>query len=168
MYSDDAEKLFDSQRAILLNGITQVAERPDILERALLVNLPRIQQKKRVAESDLWKQFDAVAPRILGALLDAVSAAIRGLPDVRLDNPPRMIDYARWATAAEPGLGWRHGDFMAAYSENRAAATREAVESAAIGPVLVAMVDRDGEWSGTASDLLDELTYGGLATDEMR
>src|SRR3546814_12373766 len=40
--------------------------------------------------------------RSLGALLDAASAALRELPNVRLPRVPRMADFAEWVTAAEP------------------------------------------------------------------
>ena len=37
---------------------------------------------------------------------------------------PRMADFALWATAAEPALGFAAGQFMAAYQANRRPATK--------------------------------------------
>lgn len=45
-----------------------------------------------------------------GALLDAVSLALRQLPEVRLERLPRMAEFAQWVVAAEEGLGFKEGD----------------------------------------------------------
>ncbi|MFJ5819365.1 hypothetical protein ACIQGT_36560 [Streptomyces sp. NPDC093108] len=59
--------------------------------------------------SDMWKAFDEARPRILGALLDTLVAALNALPMVRerADRGellrPRLADYALIAAAvAEP------------------------------------------------------------------
>jgi len=59
--------------------------------------------------------FETAQGRILGVLLDAVSCALRRVKKVKLDRLPRMADFAEWATAAEPALGWEQGTFMLAY-----------------------------------------------------
>ena len=51
-------------------------------------------------------------PGILGALLDAASAALANHADVnaRLEGRlPRMADFAIWVEAAAPAIGWRAG-----------------------------------------------------------
>jgi len=48
-------------------------------------------------------------PRILGALCDAVSAALRNVDKMRIERSPRMADFVKWIAAAEPGLGRREG-----------------------------------------------------------
>ena len=73
----------------------------------------------RLPEDALWHQFERARPRILGALLDAVSAALRHIGNVRVDRSPRMADFVKWITAAEPGLGWDDGAFLVAYRDNR-------------------------------------------------
>jgi len=50
--------------------------------------------------------FDAAWPRILGALLDILRAALLKLPTTTLPIAPRMADFATLATAAEEALGW--------------------------------------------------------------
>src|SRR5262249_31989199 len=96
LYTDDEEKLFDAMRPIMLNGIEDVATRPDLLDRSLLLTLPAIPDDRRLDEETLWRRFGEVRPRVLGALLDAVSAAIRNGPRVCLDRKPRMADFATW------------------------------------------------------------------------
>jgi hypothetical protein len=157
LYTDADEKLFDAMRPIIVNGIEDVATRSDLLDRALVLTLPTIADEHRQAEEQLWQRFEAVRPSVLGALLDAVSAALRNLPSVRLDCMPRMADFALWATAAESGLGWASGTFLAAYHGNRGQANETALEASIIALPILQLLAGRGSWQGTAHDLLDDL-----------
>jgi hypothetical protein len=121
LYTDGDEQLFDSTRPIILNGIEDIVARPDLADRSIFLTLEPIPDEARRTAKDLWKAFNAEAPRILGALLDGVSCGIERLPETVLDSIPRMADFAVWATACEAAL-WPDGTFMSAYSSNLAAA----------------------------------------------
>ncbi len=153
LYENREEELFDGMKPVILNGITDVATRPDLLDRALVVSLPPIPDEERRPEAELWREFEQTRPAILAALLDAVSGALRSVEAVRLEGMPRMADFAVWATAAEEALGWEPGAFMAAYTGNRAEATDSALDADPVaGAVLELMAGRE-EWAGTASEL---------------
>lgn len=102
-------------RPVILNGIEELATRSDLLDRAIVLTLAAIPDDRRQTQWELWQRFEQQRPGLLGALLDAVSWALRNIADVRLDHSPRMADFAQWATAAESALGLQHGDFMRAY-----------------------------------------------------
>jgi hypothetical protein len=128
LYENRAEELFVAQRPIILNGIGESTTRSDLLDRAILLHLPVIPAKARRTEEEIWSEFARIHPRILGALCDAVSAALLEHPKVKLNKLPRMADFATWAVAAESGLGLAPGAFMAAYDKNRAIANNLALE----------------------------------------
>ncbi len=88
LYENAEEVIFEAQRPVILNGIAEVATRSDLLDRSVVVTLPRISDDNRKAESEFWADFEAERPFILGALLDAVSLALRDLRTVRLDRLP--------------------------------------------------------------------------------
>ncbi|MHC4064438.1 MAG: hypothetical protein ACYSUI_08045 [Planctomycetota bacterium] len=157
LYSDSDEKLFDSMRPVLLNGIEELATRGDLLDRAIILTLPQILDTKRRPEAELWRDLDSARPRILGALLDAVSVAIRRLPTVQLSTLPRMADFARWAVAAEPALDLKPGTFLAAYADARAVANESAIEASAIGAAVLGLMASHDAWQGTAAELLVEI-----------
>src|SRR5262249_27076965 len=117
LYTDDEEILFKFQRPCIINGIEEVATRSDLIDRTLMLTLPPISPEDRIPEQEFWEQFYEARPKILGALLDAVSGALRRLPTVYVDQSPRMADFARWATAGEAALGMRPGEFLKAYEE---------------------------------------------------
>ena len=66
---------------------------------------------------------------IVGALLDAVSTAMRQVGKIHLPAKPRMADFAEWAIAAERSLGLEQGQFMAAYANLIDSANALAIES---------------------------------------
>ncbi len=69
-----------------------------------------------------------------------------------------MADFARWACAAEPGLGWSKGTVLRAYRENREAANDLALEASPVVPVLTSLMAEQSTWRGTSGELLKRLS----------
>jgi Domain of unknown function (DUF3854) len=156
LHTDSDEVIFDAQRPVLLTGIEELATRSDLLDRALLLELPRIPAEKVSTERALWRAFELARPRILGALLDGAAAALAGRGRVELAQLPRMADFAEWVVAAEPALGLPEGRFLKAYTGNRSEANDIALEASPIGEPLRELVGQ-GSFEGTMSDLLARL-----------
>jgi hypothetical protein len=157
LFTDSDETIIYVARPIIVNGIGELAARSDLLDRSMLVDLPRIPDSHRRAETEFWTSFKRDHPRLLGALLTAVSAAWAGEDQVELARPPRMVDATRWIMAAEGTMGWPRGGFLAAYARNRASAHELALDAAPIIPPLRTLV-AIGPWTGTAAVLLAALT----------
>jgi hypothetical protein len=128
LYSDRDEVLFDAARPVILNGIEDVVIRPDLADRAIFITLGSLSDERRRPEQELFREFETVRPRILGALLDAAVHGLRMLPRVRLKRLPRMADFALWASACETAL-WPAGTFSQAYDANRRAAIDGVIEA---------------------------------------
>ena len=109
-------KLSSATRPLVLNAIPDLgAARPDFLDRALIVEFLDMKPQMRREEAQFWREFEEVRPRILGALLDAAAAGLKNLPNVRLEQPPRMADFALWVKACEESLGMKPGETLATY-----------------------------------------------------
>ncbi len=158
LYSDLDEIIVSVCRPCIINGIDDLTQRGDLASRAVVVHPPELDPKKRVEEIRFWAQFEQATPRILGALLDAASCALRCKDGLKLGPLPRMADFVRWVEAAAPALGWKLGQFSAAYDNSRRLASDIAVEGDAVGNAVVALLDKkEGHWEGTASGLLADL-----------
>ena len=166
LYSNDSEMIFESQRPVMFNGITDLAARSDLLDRSLLVTLAAIPEDQRKAERSLWAAFDKARPKILGALLDAVVVGLANEENVKLARVPRMADFALWVTACEYGLGWPVGRFIEVYTANRSSANDTAIEASVVGVLVQSFMASRGPWEGTSSQLLAELE--GAADDAAR
>jgi hypothetical protein len=119
--------------------------------------LEPIREERRRPEQELWEKFEQERPRILGALLDAVAHGLCQLPNVHLDRPPRMADFARWITACETAF-WPPGTFMRAYSGNLDDAVDNIIEADLVSTTLRSFMSTRTEWTGTATELLGALT----------
>jgi hypothetical protein len=153
LYTDAEEILFEAARPILLNGIEEVVSRPDLGDRAIFLTLGPIAEANRRSEAELWREFEIERPRILGALLDAMSYGLRAANRVQLDALPRMADFALWGTACESAL-WPSGTFARAYAANRRAAIDNIIEADPVASRIRAIMANRTLWAGSASDLL--------------
>jgi hypothetical protein len=156
LYSDGDEIIFVAQRPVMLNGIDAVIDRADLLDRALIIDLPRIPDHRRRQRRDFWTAFEAARPALLGALLDAVAVALKRHPVITFKALPRMADFASWAVAAEPGLRLEEGVFIKAYAVNRDAAHGLALDASPIAAAVRTLAAL-GAWQGTAAEMLEAL-----------
>jgi hypothetical protein len=151
LYTDTDEVILSTQRPVIITSITDVISAPDLLDRAVLITCPTLEDGEREPEAVFWHRFETDRPLILGALCDLVSRALRELPHVRLERYPRMADFARWTVAA---LG---RDVLERYLDNHTAAISTALEASPVAEaILTFMADRE-YWQGTATELLEEL-----------
>ena len=155
LHTNADEALFGYANPVLLDGIEDFAERPDLLDRAVLISLSAIPEEQRREELTLWAEFDQARPRILGALLDAVSVGLCNLPRTKLHKLPRMADFARWVSACESALPWPQGGFMAAYEGSHETGNDIAFNSSVVAQAIYEWFGQLGqsEWEGTATEL---------------
>ncbi|MCH8913621.1 MAG: hypothetical protein IIA33_08660, partial [Planctomycetes bacterium] len=157
LYTDSAEVFFNGQRPLVMNSIIDFTHRGDLRDRCILIELPPLLSTSRKDEKTFWDEFEKYRPRILGALLAAVSEGLRNVDSTRLDKLPRMADFAKWVTACEPGLAWRQGTIYEAYQVNIGNTIDDALELDPLAQTIIALVEEKGPWQGTATDLSRDL-----------
>lgn len=158
LYTDDDDVFYKLQLPIGINAISQVILKPDLLDRAILLKLDRIEPSDRKAERDFWADFNDDKPNILGAIYEIIAKTLTIFDSVKLDKLPRMADFARWGCAIAEAIGFDQQDFTNAYQANIDSQNDEAIYASSVAQaILVHMADRD-EWIGTPSELLGLLT----------
>ncbi len=155
LYTDQDETVIDLQRPAILNGISDLASRPDLIERSIILHLARISERQSLA--GLKKDVSTVAPEVLGAIFTALSFALRHLESVQVNGSERFIDLIRLVTAAAPRLGFTEEQFRAAYRKNQEASIVDAIEGDPVIRALQQMMDLKNisSWEGTATELLE-------------
>lgn len=155
LYTDADETMLNFKRCIALNGISEPATRPDLLDRAILFELQRIAESQRKSESDFWKEFDEFRPRILGAMFKVLADAMTIFPTVKLEKLPRMADFARWgyaiAEAIYPGGGM---NFIKALESNKLIITEQAIRANPVALAINQLMVNQHNWTGTGGELL--------------
>ena len=101
LFTDSEDVIYTFQRCISLNGINNVVNRADLLDRSILLELRRISEDKRREIREIQSNFLVDLPSILGGIFDTLSRAMAIYPTVKLDKLPRMADFARWDMPSE-------------------------------------------------------------------
>jgi energy-coupling factor transporter ATP-binding protein EcfA2 len=166
LYLDDEETIFNTKRSVMLNCIDNVIRRHDLADRAIIINLAAIPEEKRIPEKEFWADFIDDAPEILGAILDAISCVLRNIDTVKLISYPRMADFAKWVTAAEPALDWKPETFLNAYRQNIHEVTSLTLDADLVGTAVNVFMEDKPTWEGTATELLNRLE--GTADDRTK
>ncbi|PZA08721.1 hypothetical protein DNA98_01355 [Meiothermus sp. Pnk-1] len=160
LYTDSGEVVLSVCRPVILTGIGFGLLRDDLADRTLRIEVARIRDEQRLTEGELWQRFEAAHPRILAALLDAVSTALARKAEVTLKPLPRMADWAIWAEAASPALGCAPGEIVRAFNSAQQALSADLLEG---NPLAQAVLDLVSDWPEgnrqvyTSRELLDEL-----------
>ncbi len=148
------EVTFEGRRAMILTGIDDLVRRHDLADRALVLNLQPISEEMRRGE-EFHLLFEKEKPRVLWALLDALSVGLRERPNVHLSRLPRMAGFALFGTACERAIGLPPGGFMRAYGGNRSDALAQSVEGDAVALAVRDFFDalKVQSWEGSPTDL---------------
>ncbi len=159
LYTNDELTTWSFKRPQIMTGINEIANRGDLLDRSLMVELLPILGGHYLSESDYWELFHTLHPQLLGALLDAVCAALAKKREASTPVGYQMVDFAHLASAADAHLGYAAGAFLARLSENKERGHEVALESSPVAMAISQLVnDSPGQqWSGNGEALLNEL-----------
>lgn len=167
LHSDQEEILIKAQLPLVWTSIVPVAvSRPDLQDRTITVRLEALRDTEYRSEREIDEVFSEIHPFLLGALYDTISAALRNAGQVDLERRPRLADFAEWVEAAAPALGWQPGEFVSVLESSRIIASAQAVDSSAVGRLLMCFMQARSHWNGPGSDLLTELKK--LAEDDVK
>lgn len=156
--TDQDEVVLQACRPLLLNSIVELARRPDLADRALLVEAKTIVDDERRTEEDFWREFGEEEPMLLGALFDTVSVAMGAYKDTPVPVKLRMADAARFAEAASAFLNWPPGELSEIWRANRAGSDEIVLESSIVAPALLEFLEGKDSWQGETAELHKILT----------
>jgi hypothetical protein len=158
LYTDDDVIVLAFRRVIALTSIDAGELRGDLGDRLLPAELDRIDEAARRTDEQITTAYDAALPQLLGAILTLLCDCLARLPDVELENMPRMADFARLLAALDQAAGW---DTLATYETTAADIAETVVESDLFAEAireLVTTPGSDARWEGTASKLREHIT----------
>jgi hypothetical protein len=160
-YTNGEEHVLETKRPVMLNSISGVCSRPDLIERSVRIDSPSIAANARVEDAELENGWREDRARILGALLRHFSRALKLLPNVQLSSRERMADFQRLGEAVMQANNEQPGSFSTLYGKAMKEGTERALENYGIVGALVAFMDdeaRSGVWTGTVG-ILNQMLY---------
>lgn len=153
LYTNSDEITIDLSRPILINGIDDLTTRPDLADRAVVLNLPKISDERRKMSSNFWNDFEEYKPKFMGLLFDAVSRALADRPNLKLTSLSRMADFCLTACAGLQAFGYSAEETNAAILNNRREVALETVELNCVARAVKYFIQDKIYWSGSASEL---------------
>jgi hypothetical protein len=151
LYSDADESVIEVKRPVIINGISAVATRPDLIDRVIHLDLPRIEGHK--SADNLDQAFNNELPEILGGLLTLFSNTLKALPEIKVTTLPRLADFALLGEAVYRAMGINKR-FTTLFRENRAVSLKRSLESSPIAMAIQEYINPfHTEWEGTVKQL---------------
>jgi hypothetical protein len=159
LYTDDDDFIYQFKRCVGFNGINIAATKPDLLERALILELKRISYDKRRKIKQLWKQFGMIKPQLLGFIFDILVKVLNRLKEVLLTELPRMADWAEIGEVISRCLGHSEGAFIQAYKMNLAKQNEHALDASPVATAMIRLMEKRMSEGSSLSECLDGLHY---------
>jgi hypothetical protein len=162
LYTDDEDVVYNYQRCIGFNGINQAAERADILERSILIELLPI--KKRRTDTEVDQKFEADRTEIFGGLLSILSEAMKIRPTIDSNSTHRLSDFHCWGRAITEALGSTRDEFNKKLDEKVESQIDETINADNVGLVFLEYFGRYFEnnpkatWESSPTALFEVLT----------
>ena len=157
LFTDTDDVIFQFRKAIMLNGITLPSNRPDFLERCVVLELGKL--KKYEPEEKLDATFKRALPRMFGGLLDVMVSTMERVKTVSTSGINRMADFARYGRATALALGKTEEDFDRAYREVMDSQNRGIIENNYLALTILEMMNDQKEPIETnMKDLYEKLT----------
>ena len=110
LYSNLKEEIVYLRSAIILNGISSVITKPDLMSRTVFIHtVSKSEMKTYDGENKMKAEFEEDKPLILAGIFDILSKAIKIKETVKIKENFRMKDFSIWgyaiAESIKAGLG---------------------------------------------------------------
>ena len=148
LYTDDDDFIYNMKRAVGYNGINVTATRADLLERILNLELKPIDKRQRKKLSVIYKEFNKLLPHLLGYIFDVIVKVLNRIGEVRLQELPRMADFAEMGELIARVLGYPEGRFNDAYNRNIGFTNDEVVDANPVATAIRILMATQAVWSG--------------------
>ncbi len=155
LYTTNSSFTVNIKKPIMLNGIPELAKRPDLVSRSVKLTLHKIKQIKTSEQA--WNDFNQDKPKIFDALLCGCYFALVTQENIEIDDMTRMSDFCKFATASHLAFGWSENQFMDAYRANVKSAYVDSLESSMFTTALMKMFERESTFKGRPIQLLEHL-----------
>jgi len=141
---------------LILNGIHDFVEEPDLAQRCIRLELKSIPENKRRDQKELSEAFYADLPSIFRGLLDLTAKILEKLPTAIVTYPERMLSYVQYLAATEEVLKMDSGKLQSIYSKILNDTQRDSAFENPLASVIYELMTSGSKhkWSGTPSELL--------------
>ncbi len=159
LFTDNDVSVVSFKNCILLNGITINNIKSDLYDRAIMLEMQRLQGLYK-SNNELYPGFEKILPSIMREIFFTLSKALTVYQDINSCGNYRMADYAKWGKAISKVLFGDDKDFLDSYDKNRREVARSIIEDHPLSIVLKEYLNGLSKFPAeiTPANLLKELT----------
>lgn len=158
LYSDNSEITVKLNSRISFTGITTLSNKPDLLDRIVCVKFSRLEKGERRTSKEVMCDFENDIPFLLDRIFRILSKALVIHKTLKLNELPRMADFAKWGYAVAEVMGYGGETFLQIYEENQRNLLDTMIEEDTLATVLIAFVRKERFYKGKMTELLVKLT----------
>lgn len=104
----------------------------------------------------LTKELKRILPHLLGYIFDVIVNVLNRIGEVKLDELPRMADFAELGELIARCLGYEEGKFTEVYNANIGLTNEEAISANPVATAVIHLMDTKKEWDGFSMKLLSD------------
>ena len=156
LFTDDKDVVYKGQRPIIMNGIGNLVEKEDILDRSIIISMRRIPEDKRKTEAYIFSRFKEMKPYLLDKIFITLSKALAIYPAIHLKSSHRLADFEELGFAIAEALdGYSGKEWLEAYDRVVKRQVESAFEENPTAQIAKFLVDRSKFhiWEGTATNM---------------
>lgn len=160
LYTDGEQSVLSLHVAVILNGIPNLVDQPDLAQRTLQLQAQVLPEHLRKTEEAMETELSADLPAIQRGLYDLIAKVFEQLPKVKVTRPARMIDFSRWLAAMELVFGTPEDAYQDAYLYVLKQGQLDGLLDNVLAAEILKFTERQtegGPWEGTPAEFLEEL-----------
>ncbi|QQQ01275.1 hypothetical protein [Lysobacter enzymogenes] len=154
LFTNGEEHVLQTKRPVILNGISVIATRPDLIDRVVHLNVPPIPASRRKDDAVARTAWESDRAAVFTGLLDLFALVFQMVPAVALPIKQRMADFERLGEAVALALRQPQGTFQARYADLVRSGIDRALDDNPVASALDKFLHRETlPWIGTAGTL---------------
>ena len=157
LYETDEERVYNFCKPIIVNGIEELTDRADFVERALILYLKPLGFESRISETQYWNNFELVYPKLMGGLLKLLVHVLKVLPNIQTNRLVRMTEYNRVGLALDKAFNFEENYFSEVLQQHQDQKLSSIFDNDMFCQLIHETLERNGDIEGSATQLMKKI-----------
>lgn len=159
LYSDGDSVKFDLHGSLVLNGIHDFIEEPDLASRSIYISMKQLSAEQRVNGKAMLQSLEGELSEIYTGLLELLAKILDVLPTVSIKKAGRLNEFSRFLAAFEVVTKAPEGYLQNLYLKNQQESALESLYLNKLAKPLIQLAQKAGVQGKkyTPTELYEEL-----------
>lgn len=157
LYTDADQVILNLHSLVAINGIHLIAKSSDLQDRALVFALKRVKPEEIISEHLLDERFKKALPKILSAIMNALSKVLADNIPVKNVKKTRMVDFFETAIKVGRTFGLKDNKTADILWKNHEALSHHSLQENLVAQCLFELMEDRNEYKASVTELLGEL-----------